>query len=379
MLGFPRLAPAVVLVALAACSSSPPDMEVVGVPGTATAPRGERRSLTGDGAGGEKIKPAEILAEAKRSYENGNLGGAAMLFEEVVKVEPRNREALFLLAMVNLDRAEELVPDGADIAYLRSAWAIRQIRSNFNDLTEQERTLLPLILYHEAVALARQNKTEPALKSLGEAVDAGFTNAKKVSAEPALESVRKLPPYHDLVERMAAQLKKRADERMKTILSEKAKFPFEFSLPGLDDKTVSSADFRGKVLIVDIWGTWCPPCRREIPHFVSLYKKYHDKGLEIVGINYEQVAENQDPRPMIASFAKANEMPYPCVIGDDKTKAQVRGFEGFPTTLYLDRAGQVRAMVVGFNPEDPVDSTVMENLVETLLAEGAGDATKRAP
>ncbi|MHC4586004.1 MAG: peroxiredoxin family protein, partial [Planctomycetota bacterium] len=67
-----------------------------------------------------------------------------------------------------------------------------------------------------------------------------------------------------------------------------AKLAPAFTLQDLNGKNVSLADFQGKVLILDFWATWCPPCVKEIPHFIELYEQYKDKGFEIVGISLDQ-------------------------------------------------------------------------------------------
>lgn len=139
-------------------------------------------------------------------------------------------------------------------------------------------------------------------------------------------------------------------------------FAFSFALPDTKGKTVSLDDFQGKVVIVDFWGTWCPPCRKEVPHFVALHQKYRGDGLEIVGINYEQGPQSEWIG-MIEAFAKENGITYPCVIGDGATRERVPDFEGYPTTLLIDRTGAVRAKLVGYRPYEQLDA-----LVRKLLA-----------
>ena len=153
--------------------------------------------------------------------------------------------------------------------------------------------------------------------------------------------------------------------KIKGELKDFKSFPFTFDLPDLEDKSVKLADFKGKVTIVDVWGTWCPPCREEIPHFIDLIKKYQDKGLAIVGINYER-AEKSKWKPMISSFITENHINYPCVIGDEKTQEMIPEFQGYPTTLFIDREGKVRYKLVGAAP-----TPVLESIVTVLLDEPA--------
>lgn len=144
-------------------------------------------------------------------------------------------------------------------------------------------------------------------------------------------------------------------------LSSAALFPFDFALPDVDGKTITLADHRGKVTIVDFWGTWCPPCREEVPLFVELKKRYGKQGLEIVGITYEN--GGGDVKQTIKDFIQENGVSYICVIGDDKTRDQIPDFEGYPTTLFIDRAGKVRLKLTGGRK-----LAVLESFVKELLS-----------
>ena len=140
-------------------------------------------------------------------------------------------------------------------------------------------------------------------------------------------------------------------------------FPFTLELQNLDGKKISLADYRGKVVIVDLWGTWCPPCREEIPHLVDLYKKYHRDGLDIIGVNIERLSGQAAHKAIRKAIADL-QIPYECVLGDNRTQRQVPGLEGYPTTLFIDRTGKVRFMFSGYAPESAIES-----IVAVLLAE----------
>ena len=98
----------------------------------------------------------------------------------------------------------------------------------------------------------------------------------------------------------------------------------------MEGKTVRSSDFAGKVVVLDFWTTWCPPCRAEIPGFVELQKQYGDKGLVIVGVSLDQ----QGPE-VVTPFMKQFSMNYPVVMGDAKIVQAFGGIRGIPTTLSL--------------------------------------------
>ncbi len=131
--------------------------------------------------------------------------------------------------------------------------------------------------------------------------------------------------------------------------------------------TVSKTDFQGKVLIADIWGTWCPPCREEISLFIELKEKFAGQ-MDIVGINYERVDEEKEAISKIKDFIEEYQMNYNCVIGDEETKQQIPNFRGYPTTLFIDQKGQVRLTLVGLHSMAKLES-VVRSLIDEPGAE----------
>jgi peroxiredoxin len=116
----------------------------------------------------------------------------------------------------------------------------------------------------------------------------------------------------------------------------------EFSLKDARGQTVRLSDFAGKVVIVDFWATWCPPCVREVPGFVALQKKYADRGVVVVGISVDQ---SWDP---IGPFAARNGVNYPIVLGNQEVATAYRVDQGIPTTFVVDQDGVIRLRHVGF-------------------------------
>lgn len=140
-------------------------------------------------------------------------------------------------------------------------------------------------------------------------------------------------------------------------------FEFDFALRDISGEWVRKSEFQGKVLIVDIWGTWCPPCREEIPHFIALYKQYGSQGLEIVGLNKENGSVEAQAQK-VREFRDKFGIPYRCAIITERIMAQIPDFDGFPTTLFFDKRSKLRLMYVGYH-----EARELQAAVENLLAE----------
>ena len=131
-----------------------------------------------------------------------------------------------------------------------------------------------------------------------------------------------------------------------------------FSLPDLDGKTVHLEDFSGKVIYLDFWGAWCPPCIEEVPHLVSLYNTYKEKGLVIVGISLG------DSRRSLERFVKEKQVTYPVVLGDDKIVEDYRGIVFLPTAFLIDRKGFTRRKLFGYKEKEELEQLILPLLEE---------------
>ena len=133
-----------------------------------------------------------------------------------------------------------------------------------------------------------------------------------------------------------------------------------FTLKDLSGQEVSLSDFRGKVVLLDFWTTWCVPCRASIPHLNMLYKTYRERGLEILGINLDQGDDGS-----LLTFTRSMKMAYPVLVGTpDVTRSY--GVSPIPASFLIDREGKIRLKVVGFN-EAIQEKMVLE--IEDLLKE----------
>jgi cytochrome c biogenesis protein CcmG, thiol:disulfide interchange protein DsbE len=123
----------------------------------------------------------------------------------------------------------------------------------------------------------------------------------------------------------------------------------DFTLVDLSGKSVSLNQHLGKVVLLDFWATWCPPCRMSIPELVKLQEKYREKGLVILGISLDDA---DTKNAYLESFREKYKINYIILRGDDKTTEKYFGRSQFsiPTLFVINRDGMVSDMFSGYSP-----------------------------
>ena len=132
----------------------------------------------------------------------------------------------------------------------------------------------------------------------------------------------------------------------------------DFVLTDYQDTEVKLTDFAGQVLLVDFWGTWCPPCLEAMPKYVALHQKYADQGFNIIGIAANDRAE------AVEKYAAENDIEFPLPLADDQV-LQAYQIMAFPTTFLVDREGVIQLAQIG----EPEDFSAFEDKIKALLSD----------
>ena len=150
---------------------------------------------------------------------------------------------------------------------------------------------------------------------------------------------------------MAAAVKKEKDRRIAP----------DFTLKDAMGRPVKLSDYKGKVVLLNFWATWCGPCKIEIPWFIEFEQTFKDKGFAVLGVSMDE--EGWD---IVKPYLERSKINYRVLIGDDMTAQNYGGVDSLPTSFLLDKEGRIAATHVGL-----VSKSVYQNDINTLLGIGA--------
>ena len=133
----------------------------------------------------------------------------------------------------------------------------------------------------------------------------------------------------------------------------------DFELQTTEGETIKLSDLRGQAVLVNLWATWCPPCRAEMPAIERVYKDYKDQGLVVLAVNMTA----QDTPSNIAPFIDEYGLTFPVLLDEDNSVASAYQLRSLPSSFFIDRDGIIREVVIG----GPMAEALLRTRVEQIL------------
>ena len=134
------------------------------------------------------------------------------------------------------------------------------------------------------------------------------------------------------------------------------------TLKSLEGRAVRLTEFRGKVVLLNFWATWCPPCRAEIPDLIKYQREYARQGLQVIGVTYPP-----ETRARVRRFTRSLRVNYPVALGTRETRASISPDETLPLTIIIDREGTIRGTIAGILLPEEFNEQIKPLLQEQKL------------
>jgi thiol-disulfide isomerase/thioredoxin len=139
---------------------------------------------------------------------------------------------------------------------------------------------------------------------------------------------------------------------------------FQFELRDVNGRTVRLSDYQGKVVLINFWATWCPPCRAEMPDLIKLQREHAKQGLQIIGITYPP-----ERKARVRTFASRLKVNYPIILGTRQIKARFSSEETLPLTVVINRDGTVSEIISGILLREEFEEKIKPLLMKKMEGE----------
>ncbi|MCS7024766.1 MAG: TlpA family protein disulfide reductase [Bryobacteraceae bacterium] len=146
----------------------------------------------------------------------------------------------------------------------------------------------------------------------------------------------------------------------------------DFTLKDIHGRDVKLSDYKGKVVLLNFWATWCGPCKIEIPWFIDFEQRYKDRGFAVLGVSMDE-----DGWDSVKPYLEARKVNYRVVIGNDQVADQYGGVSSLPTTFLLDQSGRIASVHVGLVSKSVYQDEI-EHLLQTKHSSSGGGARRDA-
>jgi len=312
----------------------------------------------------------EVRREVNRRMQDPQLGlpSAIEYVDGVLGKFPTDSELHLIAISLNMSHSLRLTAEekSAEAApFVRRAQVLATAVAANPKHLEAADEMLAQVFFSAAQLDAAAGDADAMYRSLDQAFEMGFDDLAALQVGPSFAAWQTDDTFASYVAKQSAQIVDRIAVRIRRELASFEAFDFDFKLQAVTGQPLAKVDFQGKILVVDVWGTWCPPCRQELPHFIALQDKYGAQGVQVVGLNSENDETVALQTARVKKAIEEFQINYPCALIDDAFLETIPEFEGFPTTLFIDRQGRVRLKMVGAQSHSRLETAVKLLLDET--------------
>ena len=215
-----------------------------------------------------------------------------------------------------------------------------------------------------ATSHAMNGDLAAALQAISEACELGYCDFEALTANALLGRLDDQPAVRAHLESLEQAYLVKVKQWGRQQVEEFDTFRFQFNIDDVAGGSLASQNFDDKILVVDFWATWCPPCREGIPHFVRLQNEFQNQGVQVMGISMDSPDNPFSCVAVVKKFWADNQVNYPCGLGTTELKRRVPGDMKLPATLFVDRSGTVRYIATGYH-----DYAKLSAIAEVLASE----------
>lgn len=203
-------------------------------------------------------------------------------------------------------------------------------------------------LMNLAKANAIKKRPDDAFDAMRIAFEVGYTEFDAVSENQIFADLDQAK-LKDLVSVHQTAYRKKVEQWSRVAVSSFQSFKIDFDVAHVNGGRISSDDIAGHVAVVDLWATWCAPCREGIPHFIQLQQNFGQDKVKVIGISMDDPEDPASVVDDVKSFGIDNDINYTLGVGTDAIKKQIPGKVLLPTTLFIDETGTVRYVAQGYH------------------------------
>lgn len=320
-----------------------------------------------------KAPSAELVAAGKEAIASAPEAFTQAMLKNQVAYELANRGEQLELAATWAAEAYAAIPEDNKSAKLAVrdtlGWTQVQVGQYDKAIGNLEAVAAvsgddPNALYHLGMAYEKAGMADKAIDAYIRS-ETVFLSKNDVAAKPLRALYQK---QHGSLDGLDAKLEAARKASREYVIFESRKWDKpapEWELKDMAGKPVKLADFKGKVIVMDFWGSWCPPCRAELPKFQALYNKYKDnKNVAFLAMDWERPGEPEARMKAVTDFIAKNNYTFPVVIDHDRVAVKAYEIEGFPTVYLIDPNGMIRYRNLGY---DEGVEEIIETQLETML------------